>query len=590
MRWIRTISALGVAISLGLVSATTRAAEAAPVTAASVGGTHVLIQNDVSACGHDRPAGKTMLDGLTLEEIAALRLERVRRHRTLGLYPQDYHPLRGDHATIYNQIESGKDWTATAPYYLTNPYFLVTLAAANHVTPLNVVNSDVSLRFTEGRFEERRTGKAAVALLKAVFSDEFTEPGKVRIMNVNAHDAGFRFISVDPTASMNVAPEQGTRSIYGTVFSRGCFYHVGRYGKNNLSPEDRNAWLVIKKQDAATRISVKLWRNEPASPAAAPDLLYQCVIDPASAPAALATARSAIKYLRREEYGMPLEPKGRILTGAGQGSIESFADYSAHVPHSRAPGLYMDYAGLNRPEHLRKRVATWKTLMPGTIIQLGLSMTQDGDPAKHYEDKVARGQFDGAIDETIDVLKETRRPLLVRIGYEFNGKWNGYQPADYRRAFRRVAERLRKGLGTRIALAWCFSLDDQNIDFMTFYPGDDVVDWWCVDIFGENHFTHRALAPFLQAAHEHRRPVLIGEATPRKVSVQLGNESVRRWFEPFFKLLADNPGIKGFSYIYWDWSTKPRWKDWGDGRFGENPATLRYFNTQLGNPIFAPPR
>jgi hypothetical protein len=106
-----------------------------------------------------------------------------------------------------------------------------------------------------------------------------------------------------------------------------------------------------------------------------------------------------------------------------------------------------------------------------------------------------------------------------------------------------------------------------------------------VDVFGEKHFNHKALQPFLDSAHAHRRPVLIGETSPRRISVQLGKESVQRWFRPFFEMMASNAGIKGFSYIYWDWS-KTRWSDWGDGRFGENEETKAFVIQELKKPIF----
>lgn len=282
--------AIRLAVALGTAVVTARAAE---VTDAATAGKEIaplIIGNDLSDCGHDHPAGRTALDGLTVEQVADARRDCVNRHSTLGIFPPDYHPLKGERAGIYTGIVSGKGWTATAPYYVTNPYVLVTLAAANLVTPLNVVSPDVALSVTKGRFEERRTGAAATALLNALFSDQFDQPGKVRLMNVNAYDAGFRFASVDPSASENVAPEPGTHSIYGSVYTRACFYHVGRYGKNNLSPEDRDAWLVIKDRHVATRIVVKLWREKPASPEAVQDLIYQCIIDPAS-PAAAPSGR-----------------------------------------------------------------------------------------------------------------------------------------------------------------------------------------------------------------------------------------------------------------------------------------------------------
>lgn len=299
------------------------------------------------------------------------------------------------------------------------------------------------------------------------------------------------------------------------------------------------------------------------------------------------TAGHGMPYLPREEYGMPFEVKGRIIAGAGQGSRDAFLGYAEHVDPLRSPQMYMDYHSLMHPsERLEKRLAIWNTLAPGVIIQLGLSMTVDGDPKKHFEHEVADGKMDEAIDYLIQVLKKSRRPILIRIGFEFNGRWNGYAAGPYRAAYRMIALRLRSELKEMAACVWNFSLDEKSHEeFMPYYPGDDVVDWWSVNIFGEDHFTHKALKPFLQAAHEHRRPVLLGECTPRKVSVQLGEESVRRWYRPFFSLMAENPGIKAFSYIYWDWS-KTRWSQWGDARFGEEKVVSDFYNAQMMNQIF----
>ncbi|MEI6645297.1 MAG: hypothetical protein WCP12_04605 [bacterium] len=233
---------------------------------------------DISACGTEQKP--TALDGMTLQEVADFRVKCVKRHQALGVFPADYNPLQGASASIYNGIASGEKWVGVSPYYIANPYFLVNLAAANQVTPLNVLCPDVSLTYTKSRAEERHSGETAKAFFNAVYSDQFTKPGKVRLMLVNAYDAGFHYATVDLEASVNIDPEPASQNICSNIYSRAGYYHRGRYGKNNLSPEDKNAWLVLKQRDAYTKIELLLWKQNPLTRETRADLHYAFVIDP----------------------------------------------------------------------------------------------------------------------------------------------------------------------------------------------------------------------------------------------------------------------------------------------------------------------
>ena len=298
-------------------------------------------------------------------------------------------------------------------------------------------------------------------------------------------------------------------------------------------------------------------------------------------------AQKTIEYLPRYEYGQRLEPKNKIISGAGQAGIQYFNEFIQASDSVVKPEILMDYYGLEKPnfKHLEEAMQKWKSYPWPVIPQIGLAMTHDGNPEKHYEQAIAEGKLDKNIEDFANMLSKYEGNVMVRLGYEFNGHWNGYRPDSFKLAYQRVAKVLREKLGERLALVWCMAIDGDRHDFANFYPGDEYVDWWSVDIFGEKHFTHPALKPFLEEAHKHKKPVLIGECTPRKVSVQLGQESVNRWFRPFFELMASQPGIKGFSYIYWDWS-KTRWAEWGDGRFGENPITKKFVVSELKKKVF----
>jgi len=51
-------------------------------------------------------------------------------------------------------------------------------------------------------------------------------------------------------------------------------------------------------------------------------------------------------------------------------------------------------------------------------------------------------------------------------------------------------------------------------------------------------------------------------------------------------MMADNPGIKAFCYINWDWSMYPQWKDWGDSRLQVNKTVGNNFAAVLKDPLF----
>lgn len=286
--------------------------------------------------------------------------------------------------------------------------------------------------------------------------------------------------------------------------------------------------------------------------------------------------RTEVDYQRR------LEPAaGKVLHGAGQ-SDAAFGAYCRAL--DTPPVLYMTYCGLRGDvngffQTLTDHLAGYPDLH--LIPQIGLSMTRDGSPAQHYEQDVAAGQYDQRIDDLCRGLKALGRPAFLRIGYEFNGHWNGYEPATYVAAWRRVAQAIRAAGLDEVARVWCYAPDDAERDFMDFYPGDAWVDWWAVDCFDAEHFTHPRTRAFLEEARGRQYPVMIGECTPRHVGVREGIRSWDAWFAPFFRFIEDHPHVKAFSYINWNWAEYEKWSDWGDGRIDRNDTVRQRYQAEL---------
>lgn len=277
---------------------------------------------------------------------------------------------------------------------------------------------------------------------------------------------------------------------------------------------------------------------------------------------------------------------GRILHGAGQ-SPEAFTEYVQALGEEYTPLLYMLYTGLKGdPSKLASKLEHMDTLLPVHLVpQIGLSMTVDGTPEKHYEHSVADGLHDAELLALCSILREFSRPAFVRVGYEFNGRWNGYEPESYIRAWRHVVTTMREQGLENVAAVWCFA-PGGDPDYMKWYPGDEYIDWWSIDLFSPEHFELPETRSFMADALERAFPVLIGESTPRYVGCTDSDIAIERWFAPYMRFLQEYPHCKGTGYINWNWASYPMWADWGDGRLTASKAVLNWYRDLVSQEAF----
>jgi hypothetical protein len=308
---------------------------------------------------------------------------------------------------------------------------------------------------------------------------------------------------------------------------------------------------------------------------------------------------AAETFLPRVDFGARLEPVGRVIHGAGQ-DPRGFDEYRANFDAAHQPLVYMTYIGLCHPlrdvEDWGQRVrAELAAITPHRVVpQIGLNFTGGKDNGTGLDGDVAAGKWDRQLSAFADAVASLQRPVFIRIGYEFEGGWNNYQPATFVAAWIHITQYLRSR-GVPFATVWCAAGASSGWpalpDLMKFYPGDQWVDWWGVDIFSEDEFTKPQLAVFLDASCVHRKPVMIGEMTPRYVGVLGGKKSWQRWFAPMLHLLRTRPEIKGTAYINWEWREWSdrlgfSWHDWGDARLGSNARVREAWVQALQDPIF----
>lgn len=195
-----------------------------------------------------------------------------------------------------------------------------------------------------------------------------------------------------------------------------------------------------------------------------------------------------------------------------------------------------------------------------SMISIGLSLV-------NHEKNVAKGKHDQLIKEFAEWIKEIKRPVFLRIGYEFDGwDWNHYKKKHFLGAWKRIHNIFTKMNVDNVAYVWQSKGTGSNQEILEdWYPGDEFVDWCGYSFFGNPD------EEMITFARKHKKPVFIAEATPVNqienlyFDTDLKKEKIAKrtwdnWFVPFFKVINDNPDVvKAFSYINVDWPSQPMW-------------------------------
>ncbi len=213
-------------------------------------------------------------------------------------------------------------------------------------------------------------------------------------------------------------------------------------------------------------------------------------------------------------------------------------------------------------------------------------------------------QYHAVVDQMIELLKDTNRPVFLRIGYEFDGPWNCYEPELYKTTFKFIKERINALDATNIATVWQsagFFFDDflGRIEYSAsepghldrWYPGDEFVDWVSISTFLAKDFTSYQ-APgtedfigkeprilqneMVEFARKHNKPLMLAEASPQGFStgsltsspifIRLeqsisAEELWNAWHLDWFNFIEENKDVvRAVAYINANWNEAPLWR------------------------------
>lgn len=327
-----------------------------------------------------------------------------------------------------------------------------------------------------------------------------------------------------------------------------------------------------------------------------------------------------------------MEMTRRLIALAGAALLVSTA-LSQQPPAARSPGSVLMIAGQSR-EEFRDYIADVTgqgrqcPLPSGASFYTNLNLTgfrspHANEPGDHHQDmeylrmaqsplvmqvalwlsrdqvlQLAAGEFGPAVEALHRELAALRRPVFLRIGYEFDGPHNRYPPEPFVQAWRNIAKVMRKT--PDIILVWhSFALIPtyQERPFTEWYPGDEYVDWVAISYFQvgeEGYYRGSNRDAVIAFAREKGLPVMIAEASPirytRRQKTLKGEAWWDYWFRPLFRMIDENPEIRALSIIHVDWDGQKQhnFLDWGDSRLDRDSFILRQWRKEASAPRWTP--
>ena len=216
------------------------------------------------------------------------------------------------------------------------------------------------------------------------------------------------------------------------------------------------------------------------------------------------------------------------------------------------------------------------------------------EPSDAKLDELVKGTYDTVLTKHAKSVKALEKPIFLDFAAEMNGNWstwdgshNGKSSAVYIAAYRHLHDVLVAGGASNIVWLWCPNVESEpNVAWnaaLAYYPGDDYVDWTCVDGYnwgttnggGWQSFKQVFSGIYKELAAK-GKPIMIGEMA----STEAGGDKAA-WINAIVPTLRnDYPLIKALVWFDIDKET-----DW---RISSSPASQTAFVKMANDPYFNP--
>ncbi|MCX6089925.1 MAG: glycosyl hydrolase [Candidatus Atribacteria bacterium] len=218
-------------------------------------------------------------------------------------------------------------------------------------------------------------------------------------------------------------------------------------------------------------------------------------------------------------------------------------------------------------------------------------------------EKIIRGDFDEALHAWGRAAHTYHFPLLVEYGTEVNGEWFSWNARWYgkkgaerfKKAYRHIIQTMKDENAHNIT--WVFHANNQDVPdepwnhFEEYYPGDDVIDWIGVSVYGAQTPVTEEW-PSFQESLDAIYPRLVSLASGKPIvllefgvtsSHPLGDQAY--WAEEALKSLSQCrwPEVIGFSWWNEAWKNDDNPTHDTDMRVQDNPDLTRVFHDYVGH-------
>ncbi len=176
-----------------------------------------------------------------------------------------------------------------------------------------------------------------------------------------------------------------------------------------------------------------------------------------------------------------------------------------------------------------------------------------------------RSMLDGRHDDMIRTqakrVARAKRPVMMRFRWEMdrpNLRATMWSPEDYIAAWKYTRRIFKEEGATNASWVWCPTAEGfDRGDAPAFYPGDDQVDWTCVDVYASSEYKplDELMANFLKWAGERPKPIIVGEFG---VAREWGPARREEWIRDATRVFKANPQIRAVAYFDSDPDDNPR--------------------------------
>ncbi len=157
----------------------------------------------------------------------------------------------------------------------------------------------------------------------------------------------------------------------------------------------------------------------------------------------LISSQSAVLPGSEKKSSAFVPPDGKVLLIIGQDN-QTIRDYMDSF--GKIPAGFMTYTNIHYAEGLCSPATDYGSGIhhaqelineyPGTVLQIGVYMVD-----------ILKDIYEGGYDEKVvsfaDWLNEIEAPVYLRIGYEFDGPHNRYDPEEYKKAYHYIVDKFR---------------------------------------------------------------------------------------------------------------------------------------------------